>query len=261
METGQTPTGSQTVERALAIVEFIARSSNPVSIASFSRALGLHRNTAYRLAKMLVSKQYLDVENGLYTIGPMLIVLGQSKSRNSLLVRCCSPYLQNIAENVQEITNLGILRGDEVFYLGRWEPEQHPFGVYINVGQRAPLYASGLGKVLLASLSFEERQSYYGRQALKRLTAHTITDPEQLEVVVEQVRRQGYAEDMEELSLSTACVAVPICIGDVFVSAISVAFPVVRFSEERRNHLIEELTHAAEKIKQEMASQTVNIYD
>lgn len=240
--------GTQAIERALSVLEFVVTSQSPVGLSEITNALRLNRNTVYRLVRMLVLRQYLDVDNGSYTVGPMVIVLAQAQSKNVLLLRQCEPRLQDLSERTGECINLGILRGDEVFYLGRWEPTVDRTGLYIKVGQRAPLYASGLGKVFLASMSPEDRRDYYRRQALARLTPYTITNVDDLEQVVETVKREGFAQDIEEVTEAIRCVAVPLIVGGSLVAAISIAFPTVRYSPERISEYTQKLTRAAHSI-------------
>jgi DNA-binding IclR family transcriptional regulator len=248
------PGGAQAVERALSILEFVAFAQTPVTVSEIAQSVGLHRNTAYRLARALLARDYLEVENGTYTLGPRLVVLSQAASRQNVLLRKSDPFLQEVCDAAGEVVNLGIRRGDEVFYLGRWETNEPRPGVYVRIGERAPLYTSALGKVLLAGMSPEARGQYYRRCPFTAFTAHTITNAEDLEQAIRAVQRTGFAEDLEELSDGVRCVAVPITVNGSVVAATSVSFPVVRYSAENRDRYLAWLRAAAAKIADVLAS-------
>ncbi|GAI30708.1 unnamed protein product, partial [marine sediment metagenome] len=70
--------------------------------------------------------------------------------------------------------HLGVLEEGEVLYLAKEESSQ-TIRMISYVGKRAPLHCTGLGKVLLAYLSAEERKEILGKKVLPRLTQNTIT--------------------------------------------------------------------------------------
>lgn len=242
------PGGAQAVERALGILEFVASMPAPVTVQEIAKGMDLHRNTAYRLARTLAARDYLEVENGAYTLGPRLAALGQSVGRLNFLVRACDPILQEVSDATGEVVNLGIRRGDQVFYLGRWETTTQHAGVYVRMGQQAPLYASALGKVLLGAMAPEARAAYYRRCPFTPYTAHTVTRAEDLDELVRRALDRGYAEDLEELSEGVRCVAVPVVSDGVVMAAISIALPALRLTEESRAQFVVHLTKAASSV-------------
>ncbi len=247
------PSGAQAVERALSILEYVALANKPATVDEIAENTRLHRNTAYRLIRALAARDYLDVEDGTYSLGPMAIVLGQSTSRDKVLLRMCEPHLQELCETIGEVVNLGLLRQWEIFYLGRWEPSEPTPGIYVRTGQRAPLYASALGKMMLASMSLRDREAYYSKCQLIRYTRHTITNLDQLRAIVAMVEERGYGEDVEEISEGVRCIAKPIVANKEVVGVASISIPTVRFSEEKKSRHLKELEKAVARIGQELS--------
>ncbi len=219
------------VEQAIAMLEFVAARSNPVKLAQLSRDLDLDRNTVYQLTRALVTLDYLEVGDRGYVLGPKPLVLSRSTTVGALLLRKSEPHMQELCDRTQEITNLGIRRRDEVFYLSRWEVVNPQPGLYIRTGEKASLYASAMGKVLLAGMSAEQRAAYYKRCTFTKFTHRTIDSADELEQAIQAVYRDGFARDMEELSTGVRCVAVPLKVDDVIVAALSISSPTVRFDE------------------------------
>jgi DNA-binding IclR family transcriptional regulator len=248
MNESNMPGGAQAVERALSVLEYVASAETPVTVSEIAQNVHLNRNTAYRLTRTLVARDYLEVDDGAYSLGPRLVVLSQSAAHRNVLLSKSDPHLQAVCDTLGEVVNLGIRRGDEVFYLSRWETSEPGLGVYVRTGQRAPLYASALGKVLLAAMPVEARAQYYRRCPFRAYTPHTLTTEADLDRAVRAAEGRGYAEDLEELSEGVRCLAVPIQVNDVVIAAASVSVPVPRFTEERRQRALGELTAAAERI-------------
>jgi DNA-binding IclR family transcriptional regulator len=246
------PDGAQAVTRAFSILELVLFEESPVRLTDITEKLDLHRNTTYRLVRTLMAMGYLEVLDGGYVAGPKTIAIGRAPGPKNLLLRKCEPHLQSLCTALGEVTNLGILNGDEVLYLGRWEDvHAHP-GIYVRIGQQAPLYASALGKVLLAGLSSDERQSYYRRCNWTQYTSHTVASPEQLEDALGEVQIHGFAEDREELVPEIRCIAVPLRVRGLTIAAISVAFPASRFDDSRKLEYVSLLVNTADAISTDL---------
>ncbi|MGH8669157.1 MAG: helix-turn-helix domain-containing protein, partial [Burkholderiales bacterium] len=57
-------TTHRSLERGLAVLESVAASAGPASLADTARRVGLHRSTAHHLMQSLVSAGYLRQEKG-----------------------------------------------------------------------------------------------------------------------------------------------------------------------------------------------------
>ena len=67
---GTKPSTHLSLERGLQLLETVAASARPVSLAESARRTGLHRSTAHHLLKTLVSLGYLrqDAESRRYEV-------------------------------------------------------------------------------------------------------------------------------------------------------------------------------------------------
>ena len=57
--------------------------------------------------------------------------------------------MTDLALTVQETVHLAVLSGTEIVYVDKVDSPR-PLGIMSKIGQRAPLYCTALGKVLLA---------------------------------------------------------------------------------------------------------------
>jgi DNA-binding IclR family transcriptional regulator len=91
-------------------------------------------------------------------------------------------------------------------------------------------HATAFGKILLADLSTEERDTYLARHGLRALTANTITERPALEVELDGIARSGLAWEREEFLPGWGCAAVPVRGGDsALLGAVAVSAQPRRF--------------------------------
>ena len=98
---GQAPPGRtvQSLERAFSILEAIAGSSQPMSLADLSRSTGLHTSTTFHLIKTLIVLGYVVQDEGKrYRIGPRLFMQAAGAFNEVELVSLATPHLQRLAE-------------------------------------------------------------------------------------------------------------------------------------------------------------------
>ena len=67
-----------------------------------------------------------------------------------------------------------------------------------HVGMVHPMYCSGVGKAIMATLPDEEVKKIWNESIIEKKTDKTITDFSQMQEVLDEVRQNGYALDDEE---------------------------------------------------------------
>ena len=93
----------QSLERAFAILEAIAGSKQPMSLAELSRATGLHTSTTFHLIKTLIVLGYVCQDDSRrYRIGPRLFMQAAGAFNEIELVNLATPHLQRLAEETGE---------------------------------------------------------------------------------------------------------------------------------------------------------------
>ena len=104
----------QSLERAFSILEAIAGSSQPMSLADLSRSTGLHTSTAFHLIKTLIVLGYVvQDEAKRYRIGPRLFMQAAGAFNEVELVNLAMPHLKRLAKETGETTHLAIDFGDD----------------------------------------------------------------------------------------------------------------------------------------------------
>jgi DNA-binding IclR family transcriptional regulator len=235
----------KTLDKALAVLDTIASTEHPMTVAEVTKRVGLSRPTAYRLCQTLIKRGYLSQNEKDGRISPGYSILrlsGTLLDTNRLRIEAL-PVLAKLAESCGERVNLGILHQHNLLYLAGIEKPGLPI-IYSRFGQTTAAYASALGKAILANLDDNGLQEFFSKVPLTSFTTNTITDRQSLTEELVRVRQQRYAVDLEETSIQTFCIAVPIIVDSGPIGAIGATG---RSLEELLEH-ISIVRHAADVI-------------
>ncbi|MFH9870125.1 IclR family transcriptional regulator C-terminal domain-containing protein [Streptomyces lydicus] len=222
-------------------------------LTAVAEATGLARATARRALITLAHLGYLTTDGKLFRLTPKVLELGFAHLSGLTLPAIAQPHLAALVERVHDSASMAVLSGDEIQYVAR-VPTVRIMSVNITLGTRFPAYPTSMGRVLLAGLPPAERSGRLARTALTRLTRHTVTDPERLGAILEQVRADGYALVDEELEEGLRSLAVPVHdrTGRV-VSAVNVSTHAGRCTpEEARATILPALRDAATAIEADL---------
>jgi IclR family acetate operon transcriptional repressor len=246
---GQQPTGSQAIERALAVLGcFMVPDQPELGIGTLARRLELSPSTVHRIVRALVSAGYLEqnAKTEHYYLGRSAILLGQVAQR-SVGLDAARPIIEELAAATGESVNLGVLDGDAGIVALRVDTPQ-PLRFEQPVGTRVGLYCSAMGKAMLA-FHPDGHAAVERLGRLKRHTEYTVTDRRTLERQLALIRERGYSLDEQEAQLGVRCIGAPVLdqTGHAH-AAIAVQIPTVRASEEELPRLAPLVTGAAGRI-------------
>lgn len=241
-------TGVQSVERALAILDILARSGE-AGVTAIAGELGVHKSTAFRLVTTLEQGGLVEQseDRGKYRLGMGVLRLAGATTARLDVVQEARPVCRRLATTTGETVNIAVLSGNAALYLdqvaGSSSLQSHNW-----VGQHIPLHATSNGKVLLSGLARDELDDVLGTD-LPAFTEATVTDRAALLAELDAVRECGYATAVDELETGLTAVAAPIrnAHGDV-VAALSVSGPTFRLAGERLDAAVPELLSAAGEV-------------
>lgn len=201
----------QSVDRAVQIIDFFTGPQAELGITEISERMGLGKSTVYGLVNTLLKAGYLEQnsENKRYRLGLRLFELGSIVQSRMDVREIARPYLEKLSKTFNMTVHMGIYRDWEMVYIDKVDSPNTRI-VYSQVGKRAPMYCTGIGKAVLAHMSMADIQYILKTQPLEALTEHTLTEPEKIFKELESIREQGYAVDNEEVELGLKCVAVPV---------------------------------------------------
>jgi DNA-binding IclR family transcriptional regulator len=225
-----------------------------LSFTDIQAALGLHKSTIFRILHTLEINSYLSrVEDGKYTLGLNIFILGNSFSRESHLRRVATPYLQELCRQVSMTVQLGILEGTSVVILQKIDPSES-VRMFSRVGAVVPAHCTGQGKTLLTFSPRETAERVINTHGLQRFTANTLTTPNALFEELAAIRARGYAIDNSEHERHIKCVAAPVLNDQGTVeAALSITGLVLDFPDEQSvETCASRLLAVAERIRKDL---------
>ena len=242
----------QSVDRAVAILEILARDGE-AGVTEVARELAVHKSTASRLLAALDRRELVtqDAARGKFRLGMGIVRLAGAASRRLDVVQESRPVCRTLAQQVGETVNLAILSGRDALYLDQVAGPA-ALSPHNWAGQRIPLHATSDGKVLLAYLPEAERIACLA-PPLTRFTDRTITSVVELDDLLAEVRRRGFATAVEELEAGLTAIAAPIrnAEGNV-IASVSASGPSFRIPADRIPVLAAAVRAAAAEISRRL---------
>jgi DNA-binding IclR family transcriptional regulator len=244
--------GVQSIGRAFAILEEVARNRDGIGLADLSKKVGLHNSTTFHLVKTMVSLGYIRQlkDSKRYRIGRPLFALAASALDEMEMVSMAMPVLDDLSRATGESSHFATRMSDAVVVMAR-TPGPGAFQLTDRVGVVRPAYCTALGKVILAALRPDQLDRYLDRVELKSLTSKTITNAQRLRRELQEIRRSGIAIDDGEFDTEMRCAAMPVhdFSGQV-VGAIGISGPVWRLSIQALQTKARDLLEAAKGLSE-----------
>ncbi|HEX7055505.1 MAG TPA: tripartite tricarboxylate transporter substrate-binding protein [Burkholderiales bacterium] len=204
--------GIQSLSRAFALLETIARHPEGIGLSDVCRATGLHSSTGFHLVKTMLGLGYLRQANDSkrYFVGPRAFCLAATARSEVQLVSIAEPVIQKLAALSRSTVAFGLRVNDEMVILSRAHGAQ---GCDISPRLRASSevnHCTAMGKLVLAEKSPDQLEAYLAGRALKPFTPRTITDRAALAEEVARARSTGFAFEDGELQADMRSVAAPV---------------------------------------------------
>jgi DNA-binding IclR family transcriptional regulator len=202
---------TNSLERALMLMDIVAREGNGLTNAEIGRRMGMAPSTCSYILSRLEREAYVrrDKKTGRYQIGMRLVELAYGALRTIGHRPIVEPALHRLVERTRLTALIAVwVRGRAVVV----DKVESPESIKVDVDLGYPLYAhsSALGKVLLAHLSSDEFNQFVKEYGLPRRTGKTITSKARLLEELDTVRVREYASSNEEEFLGGRAVAAPI---------------------------------------------------
>lgn len=181
--------GVSSVERALRILEALL--DGPIGATALAARIGVSKATAFRLARTLQANGYVvQLEDSRYTLGPRCLMLAAWAFGHIDIRRELRWAEEELHAKTGETILLSVQAGPESVCIDSIPSKQSVVSV-ASVGEVWPAHTCSSGLAFLAD--DDEFCNAYLKQAMKRATAHTVTDPDALRQMLTQFRQTGYS--------------------------------------------------------------------
>ncbi len=198
----------QSVERAFSVLQALA--GGPAGVSEIAERTDLPKSTVSRLLATLVELGAVEQSDllGVYGLGELILDLSSAASPGKNLISIAHPHLVDLVAEIDEAAGLGMLDGHDVYY---WDQVDGGHEVQVRdwTGESVDAHVVSSGLVLLAYATDDVRDDFLNTEH-EAWTEHSVTDPEQIERRMTDVRRAGFAWVYEEMSEGLNSVAAPV---------------------------------------------------
>lgn len=240
--------------RALEIIEHLADTGSQ-SFPQLVASLSLPRSSTHGLLKTLAAAGWVDQDSVTkrYSLGLKAWQIGQRYDGHRLLLESAPSLMGELTDETGETVQMARLDGVENVYIAI-SPSPNPMRLASNVGMRLHAHATGIGKALLSTLHDEDARRRLHQVAIPRLTARTLTEPDDIMAAIGRGRDLGFFVDDEEFIEGCRCVAMPLTWPEEtgVAAAISITMPTSRTDERWPHSMVEPLRRTVQRMRDEM---------
>lgn len=198
------------LDRALKLLD-ILRVRGGLGVSELARISGVGKSSAYNMLATLERRGYVrKTDRARYYLGDKFFDNDLIEDSSERLSEIALPFVRRVMALTGQTSWLAILNvNGRVTALISEEGTAagHAPG---RLGVESEASSTAPGKVLLAHLSPSMLEAMYRGRPLKRYTPATVTDIEQLERQLEDVRERGFATDYDERYEGYGNIAVPV---------------------------------------------------
>lgn len=236
------------IEKALKIILAFSQENVEMTMTEIRHKVDLDKATTLRVLKYLVDYEFLqkDPIEKTYKFGKVAVDIGTAirRSFDEEIVAISKPHIKELLKepkvksaSLEKLSGLNSIMAYVVRSKGG-------ISIIRHIGDMSPAYASAGGKAVLAFKPTNHLEKLL-KQEMQRLTPKTIIDPKKLKMHLEEIRKQGFSFDNEEVCKGIVAIGVPILSQEMTsIAALSVAM----LSYELTSSLKEKIIH---KMKQE----------
>ena len=225
----------QVADRLFQTMELLADRGS-MGLTEISNELSLNKSTAHRVLSSLEFMGYVkqNPENGKYELTFKIVELSNHFVSKVDVLAIVRPYLRELMEISEETVHFVERDGTDAVYIDKVECYKNSVQMVSRIGSRIPIYRSGVGKAIAASMKDSEIKDLWEKSEIVAVTPHTITNYDIFLQELNYTRQRGYALDNEENEPGVRCIAAALnCYWGTSQYAFSISAPVHRMDYAR----------------------------
>lgn len=198
------------VTRAARVLDTLAGSPNPLSLAELARMVDLPKSSLHGLCATLVQLRLVTrLENGQMSLGPHVMTWANAFLARSDITQEFYAAWEELNELPKETITLSVMDGPSVVYVA-CRNGSRPLGVTFRIGMRLPLAFTATGKAMASTFPVEEVRARLKGSWPQTLTPAGTPDLAAFLGQLEEVRRRGYSVDAGEVREGMHCFGAPV---------------------------------------------------
>ena len=240
----------QSVDRALCIIEILAKRPQGLGLSAVARDLGLAPQTTQTLLRTLEARGWAT-QNGVgtpYVLGPACHRIGRQWISKLDIAAIAHKRIVVLSEETGEYVLLATLRGGELVRLAE-VASYRPLMVNSPAHSRAP-YTMATGKIMMAYLDRQEQRAILKDVQIECPGPRSPRTKAELLRQLQSIRHDGFVECVDEAGEGIVAVARPVMdVEGRIVAALGIALPTIRYTDNHSSKVNAALQRAAKDIQ------------
>ncbi len=201
----------EALAQGLAVLRIFDSEPGSLTLTEIAQRLGWSRAKPFRYVQTLEQLGYLHREEPgrRYRPTSLTMSLGYAYLSRLSMVELAQPVLDQLKTAVNASVHMGILERGELVYVANARIPL-PTAINIHVGSRTPVFATSIGRILLAYLPAGEVDAILGTGPIPALTANSTSDPIAFRQMLARARADGYVFNDQEFHLGVRSIAAPV---------------------------------------------------
>jgi DNA-binding IclR family transcriptional regulator len=244
------------LERGIRILDLVARSKTQLSLSDLARELNIARSTAHTICHTLVSLELLIRRNDqTFQMGPHVMRWSNAFTTQSDVALEFATIWDHETELPGATITLSVLEGAEVVYIAARNSEACFSRIEFRAGMRLPVPFTATGKAFLSHMSdFEVRKLLADGLPAPR-TPKSVQDIEVLLGELNDVRKNGYSCDDEQVAEGIVCFGASVLDSrNRPIAGVAVSLPAESVPGIERQHVISNVQRIATRLSHRMGA-------
>lgn len=244
------------LDRGARILDLVARSKGFLSLSDLARELKIARSTVHTLCHTLVNLELLIRRNDqTFQLGPHVMRWSNAfTTQSDVATEFASTWDQETELPGATIT-LSVLDGAEVVYIAARNSEVNHSLLDFRAGMRLPAAFTATGKAFLSRMSEHEIRRLFPDGLPAPRTPKSVRDLEQLLGELQDVRRNGYSCDEEQVTEGMICFGAAVLDSrNRPIAGVAVSLPLDSLTSDDRQSVIRNVTRIATRLSHRMGA-------
>ncbi len=242
-----------TIRRTLRIIETVCNEKSGLTVSELARRLEVSAPLMHSYVRSILKEGYIFKDRDTGKVHPTfkIVGIGSHVVSNNEITEICHATLSDLCRRLHSTVHLAIKEGDLGVCVDKVGHSDSVPSI-TRIGMSFDLYATALGKAILAFMSRDEIEDYLSRVELIPYTRNTIIDKGRLRHELNTIRKNGYSVDNEEHRLDLRAMGVPIFdYSNRSIASLSILLP-YRADQNAIRSLYEKIRPAVEGMSQKL---------
>lgn len=216
----------RSLSRGIKLIETLAE-LGWVKPGALSKYAALDRSTVYRLINTLIEIGYVSrrEEDGAIALTSKLMQVANGIRNDDLIVQSVEPHIQRLTEKILWPSDFAVFSAGSVSIKASTH-NISPMSVHrAMIGKERPLLRSAIGKALLFGMNEKELEHTLNIVSkLGGMNARDAQSRKNVNKVVGEVRKCGYASAIGSMETNISAIALPVRSAHRVIGAINIIF-------------------------------------